>query len=439
MPPPPGSWTHRLSMPSSSECDFTARRASSPNNSKNQMYLGGDFAAANLIPNDGPVADVSGESPILKAAVQFAWLTRDGGIEVAPSAQLILYPQYPEVRMSSFLKGCKQAPTELFGSRTPGRVMFFGISADGRVLGYLAAPKSALIAELDALPNPEQSGIFLRVPMGENRAKTSRDVLLGELGRIHRLGWIDSKRLDADGNVLRCEAQQCGGYTLEAELGVRPQGRAEPDFQGWEVKQHEVRAFDRPESGGPLTLFTPEPTLGVYAERGPEFFVREYGYPDRRGRPDRLNFGGVHVIGERHPLTKLTLTLRGYDAVGGHLLEPDAGVALLADDGTNAAEWRYVDLMKHWQRKHAQAVYVPSKKRGDPRRQYHYGPKVRLGEGTDFLRLLRAFSSGRIYYDPGIKLEGAASIAPRLKRRSQFRIRPNHLGNLYGGFTTVSV
>ena len=39
-------------------------------------------------------------------------------------------------------------------------------------------------------------------------------------------------------------------------------------------------------------------------------------------------------------------------------------------------------------------------------------------------------SLGNIYYDPGIKLENA-STNPQTKRRSQFRIRSEHLNELY--------
>lgn len=46
--------------------------------------------------------------------------------------------------------------------------------------------------------------------------------LINELLRIHQLGWIKSKRLDRFGNILDCEAPNCGGYTLEAELGITP-------------------------------------------------------------------------------------------------------------------------------------------------------------------------------------------------------------------------
>jgi hypothetical protein len=31
-------------------------------------------------------------------------------------------------------------------------------------------------------------------------------------------------------------SSNCGGYTLEAELGATPNGYSEPDFMGWEIK-----------------------------------------------------------------------------------------------------------------------------------------------------------------------------------------------------------
>ena len=48
---------------------------------------------------------------------------------------------------------------------------------------------------------------------------------------------------------------------------------------------------------------------------------------------------------------------------------------------------------------------------------------MRLGEDTDFLRFLKAMADRKVYYDPGIKLEGASTVIPRVKRRSQFRIK----------------
>ena len=76
-------------------------------NSKNQIYFGQDFKALNLFPNDGIAAAESGKSgSIFKAKLQFKWLLEDGATVPAHGAQLILYPQYPEVRFSGFLRGC---------------------------------------------------------------------------------------------------------------------------------------------------------------------------------------------------------------------------------------------------------------------------------------------------------------------------------------------
>lgn len=39
-------------------------------------------------------------------------------------------------------------------------------------------------------------------------------------------------------------------------------------------------------------------------------------------------------------------------------------------------------------------------------------------------------AEGKVYYDPGIKLENA-STRPRTKQRSQFRIKSSNLPSLY--------
>jgi hypothetical protein len=94
--------------------------------------------------------------------------------------------------------------------------------------------------------------------------------------------------------------------------------------------------------------------------------------------------------------------------------------------------------MKHWNRKHAKAVYVPSICAPIPERKYRYGNLIRLGNGTDFLLYLKALARGLVYYDPGIKLE-SASTTPRTKRRSQFRMKSADLPALYHSMETVDL
>ncbi|MGD0251793.1 MAG: MvaI/BcnI family restriction endonuclease, partial [Verrucomicrobiota bacterium] len=137
------------------------------------------------------------------------------------------------------------------------------------------------------------------------------------MSRVHGLGWIDSKQLDSSGNLKPCNAPQCGGFTLEAEFGIPKNSDAEPDFLGWELKQYAVEDFEKIESSKPITLMTPEPTGGFYKDESPEAFVRKFGYADKSGKVDRMNFGGRHFVGRRCPPTGLTMQLKGFDAATG--------------------------------------------------------------------------------------------------------------------------
>ena len=112
---------------------------------------------------------------------------------------------------------------------------------------------------------------------------------------------------------------------------------------------------------------------------------------------------------------------------------------MCTDEGEEAATWTYADLMNHWNHKHAQTAYIPSLKNTDPRLQYSYGKIIRLGEGADFLLVLKAMFQGKIYYDPGIKLEKASSAKPTTKRRSQFRVKSGDLSSLYLKMESVDV
>lgn len=257
--------------------------------------------------------------------------------------------------------------------------------------------------------------------------------------RVHAVGWIDSKQLDSDGQLKPCTAPHCGGFTLEAELGIPKNSDAEPDFLGWEVKQYAVEDFERIESAKPITMMTPEPDGGFYKDADVEAFIRKFGYADKNGKPDRLNFGGRHVVGQRCPPTGLTMQLAGYDATKGRITDANGQIALVSDTGEVAASWSFQKILEHWSHKHAKAVYVPSQRRREPKWQYAYGHKVRLARRTDSLRLLRAFASGAVYYDPGIKLENASTAQAKSKKRSQFRVASKNIASLYEAVETVEV
>lgn len=404
-------------------------------NSKNQPYFGGDWSALNILPSAAPVASPGGKRPNFKARLRFSWLQEDGGLCLAPGAQLILYPDYPEVRFSGYLKGCKEGPSELMGTtRQPGRVLFLGVRRE-QVIGYAAAHDSAAAAAVRDMGDPVH-GVFVEIPLAKfATAQDEEKALLAELCRIHKLGWIVSKRLKGD-TVVPCTASQCGGYTLEAELGIRPNGYSEPDFYGWEVKAYSVTNFVGLAAGA-VTLMTPEPSGGVYKTEGLVKFVHEYGYqspkPDRVARRD---FSGRHIADALCKKSGLTLRLLGYE--NGQLTDPAGSIALVDQHDKIAASWSFADLISHWRRKHASAVYVPFLRSKEGELRYHYGGKVRLGTGADFLKVLAALATGKLYYDPGIWY-AVVDGKPSQKKRSQFRIASKALESLYTEMRTVEV
>ena len=420
-------------------------------NSKNQVYCSPRFEALNLFPVQNIRQVSEGDKPRFKAAVDLWWVDSDHALVKAPGTQLILYPQYPEIRLSGFLQGIgrDQIPDvrSAMTSREANRVLILGICPDGRVIGYVARPDSPIAKQASSLqPSDSSRDVFFEIAINDSLVPTDpRANLVAELARICQKGWIDSKRLDRQGNVVPYHAPNGAGYTLEAELGVTPNGIAKPDFDGWEIKQYGVNSFAA--SGvrskkGVITLMTPEPTGGFYKDYGVEAFIRKYGYPDKRNRQDRLNFGGLHHYAVRNIATGLKLDLIGYDRVRDRIIRSDGGLALVSDQQEIAAFWSYSNLMEHWKRKHAQAAYVPSMKRIQPDSgliAYRYGQFVSFGIGTDILRLLRAVADGKVYYDPGVKLEGASSSSPTIKRRSQFRVGLADLERLYAQLATEDI
>jgi hypothetical protein len=410
-----------------------AKKLAPNDNSKNQVYLGGDFSALNIIPHGEIYTDDAGVAGAVrdraKAPIRFSWI--DGyGRHDAPNTGLILYPKYPEVRLSGFLLGSRGAPKEIMRVRDAGRVLILGITAEGEVLGYAAAAEHPVARELNARDWPT-IGVFLELPLTLERAESPRDRLLSELRRICELQWIASQKLARDGTKAPYAARNGGGYTLEAELGITPNGYAEPDFMGWEVKQYGVTDFIAFRPRSPVTLMTPEPTGGIYRTEGVAEFLKQFGYPDQTGVPDRFNFGGRYDCKrDANHLTGLRMVLTGYNEASGMMTDLNGGMSLIDANDAVAASWTFKGLMAHWNRKHAQAAYVPSLFRTPPP-EYSYGGQVLLCEQTDFLLFLKAFASGTVYYDPAIKLENASSPAPQIKRRSQFRVAHADLTALY--------
>jgi hypothetical protein len=147
-----------------------------------------------------------------------------------------------------------------------------------------------------------------------------------------------------------------------------------------------------------------------------------------------MYFTGTHRVNNRNAKTGLTLIVRGFNPALNVIEDVGGAVELLTDAGRCAAAWSFGDLMIGWNKKHAQAAYVPyeSEKVGVP--AYRYISPVLMGEGTDFNRYLIAICEGLVIFDPGSKVMNASSSKSTVKARSQFRTPLKHLAKLYKKF-----
>lgn len=375
----------------------------------------------------------SKSSTRFKAPLNFYWIDEKGQECRAPNAQLIFYPQYPEMRFSGFIQNCSCAPRELMDytkrGRESGRILILGTNSAGEIYGFLADSKSPVSKEIDTYNTVSTDSILEEVEW-LTTAQDSELELLKKLKIIHESGWISGKRLRSDGTYVVCDSNpNCGGYTMEAELGISANGYAEPDFLGWEVKQYGVKSFGKSLSHV-ITLMTPEPDEGIYAQDGVIEFLKRFGYPDKKGRPDRQNFGGVYRYAKPSNLTGLRMELLGYDVEKKMITDSSGGIALMSHTDEVAAMWGYDKLIDHWKRKHAKTVYIPSIRTDKPY-NYQFGKDITLCKGTDFMMFLEAASKGSIYLDPAIKAEEYSSASPVVKRRNQMRISFKDIQNIY--------
>lgn len=404
-------------------------------NSKNQIYLGTSFEALQILPSGKLKEHRTDRSTTLKASVRFLWMTESGTLSRAPRTQLILYPKYPEVRLSGFLAGCEDGPSA-YMQPTPakrrkgsdGRYLVLGVSHKGDIIGYLAAPGTEIAIDLQSLIStvPESGSVILRIPFAGK--KDPKAELLAAVTNARLNDWHRSSRLLADGRLIDYDARNAGGYTLEALFGIVPNGSPEPDYQDWEIKAC---------SGAIVTLMTPEPDSGFYGDHGVEAFVCRYGH---RSSANTLYFTGKHVFGTVCPTTGLKLDLIGMDVEGRRILSDDARLVLLDGDGTIAAAWSVFRLLNHWKRKHGRVLYVRYRKRiADGWPYFKFNPEISLAEGTDFELLIAAIRNGKIYLDPGSKVVTSLDGKTRVKARSQFRIKLSELAGLYRSLETVRV
>jgi hypothetical protein len=409
-------------------------------NDKNQIYIASDFGvlyelfdlalAERAVSVSASVRADLGIRIAEASFKKFFWMKRDGSLVEAKKVKAIVYPQYPEARLSGLqtIEGTMpQALSVAFTKSSPEakRLLVLARLPLGGCIGIVYLGLSpAFEQELASLPSFERARACKKLTIAQGNGRKLEQRLSGVLG-VHLRGC----RLDGYGRTLPFSGTQVCGYTLEHALGIVPNSSSDGDLYGIELKTHTQLK---------VTLFTPEPDGGAYVRDFSEF-MKKYGYQDNDGD---YRLTGIHRANVMCEKSGLTLRLRECRFVGNERTWVDydpqtpltakldaVEVALIGKDGEVAASWSLPRLMNCWGAKHNEAVYIQADKVPNPNlaeasegyeHLITFGTTVMWCRQTSAERLLSAINDGTIYLDPAPKLHG--SNPAKNKRRSQWRV-----------------
>lgn len=412
-------------------------------NDKNQIYIASDFKV--LHPTFSMTFQERGKSfsqtksksakgKRIPEAIfnNFRWLRNDGTLVEAKNVKAIIYAQYPEARLSGFQAVDNTMPRALSVEYTksngiPPRLLIIGKTPSGGAIGiFCTFPKKALIAEVQALDGVFGSRVTKMLLLPSDRT-TKLEALLTEVIKHSH----DGCRFDKNGVKIPFNGTQVCGYTLEHACGIVPNSNKDGDIFGIELKAH-----TKPK----VTLFTPEPDFGCYAESF-AYFMTTFGYQDNNGN---WRLTGLHRANVRCEKSGLTLKVRTstYDKAKEKRIYQDfdpeksltsqmdsVEVVLLDDNSIVAAGWSLERLMNNWDSKHNEVVYVAAckTKHSDPAKltagykyEISFGETVMWCHQTSPDHLFRAIHNGTVYLDPAPKY--VPNNAKDNKRRSQWRV-----------------
>lgn len=399
-------------------------------NDKNQVYSGRDFAP--LYPMFDLEFSLRGASSSGKKGGKtkgrsipealfrnFCWV-ETGGREVrARDVKMIIYAQYPETRLSGFSTIENTMPAAMsvdFAKLHPDmpRYLVLGRRGSGEAVAIMIAdPSSQFMTEVAALPAATGSRVWKYLGLRATAPQRLVSMLANAAGKL-----LPGRRLDSAGNTLPFNGTQVCGYTLEHELGIVPNSDKNGDFEGIELKTH---------TQSKVTLFTPEPDMGLYASNFPEFMT-SCGYQDAE---DHYRLTGIHRVGVRCDKSGLTLKIVNHDRSASLAASADNDVhlGLFDDQDRLTAGWSLERMLNCWNSKHNEAVYIPAAKMAcaDPallesgyRYMIEFSDDVMWCRQTSAEQLFEALYNGTLFLDPAPKY---CPGNPKLnKRRSQWRV-----------------
>lgn len=415
-------------------------------NEKNQIYLGGALAGVtNIFPSTIHARSPSESNakrksrtgkPKLEARLDFSWLDLNGNRHDAPGTTIIDYFQYPEVRMSGFLKGCDDPPDALrrdHQAQYGKRILVMGTALDGKVIGLVLTARDDPLAEnFPDLPLAAGRGVLHVLTIDGQMCNDPADLIRQEIEVIVAGGWYSSRIKKGD-TIEPFKGSQGGGYTLEALLGVGANGDKKPDKHGYEIKGY---------SGSRISLMTPVPDYGYQGLHTFREFMEQYGLPGQKG-DGSLRFTGLYRSGKPNAKTGFVLRVAGYDRIKDSFGDiADIGVELFdPGQGEVVAGWSVEKMANCWNAKHANALYLKFENRDgkDGLKDYRYASSWVTGSGTDVWKLLRAIDSGLVFFDPAhtIYADGKAKVRPQW--RINARDLPEAMRVLYSSSETHTV
>lgn len=410
-------------------------------NDKNQIYIASDFGVLydlfdmTLAERGESASETKSRSESgtrIPEAVfnSFAWIRRDRTLVRGKRVKAIIYPQYPEARLSGLQTIENSMPQSLsvgYTKENPDarRLLVLGRLPGGKCVGAVYIDITpGLEQEIAALPGFERARACKRLLIDQGNSSKLEARLASVLGRSVR-----GCRLDAFGRSLPFSGTQVCGYTLEHQLGIIPNSGMDGDLYGIELKTHtQVK----------VTLFTPEPDGGHYV-RDFAGFMNKYGYRDDDGD---LRLTGIHRASIECAKSKLTLRVLEHRVVDGKVIDfaydpstPLTGkldavdVALIDQENEIAASWSLERLMNCWGAKHNEVVYIRAAKVANSNLDevalghehvVSFDPHVMWCRNTSAERLLSAINDGTIFLDPAPKLH--ATDPSKNKRRAQWRV-----------------
>lgn len=399
--------------------EFLYKKLADNDNVKQQIYLGGSYEAIQVLPYGEIYAEAGNKRPVFKAPIKLSWLSEDGRICPAPDAKLILYPKYPEIRLSGFVRRCTNAPKEYLQPKNSynrtktydGRILIL-CPINDEIIAYLAIPGSEISS---MLINNTYDGVFGREPIKE---EDSKSILLEVLKETYKSNPHELVRMFSNGEIKPYNKRNAAGYTLEARFGIIPNGSPDPDFKGWELKCH---------SDNIVTLMTPQPNGGLYEKMGNRDFVNTYGHLAESGS---MYFTGPYSCEPNPNRSGRRIIVTGYDFNKKKIVDT-CGAILLIQDNLELASWSFSHILNHWNNKHNKTCYIRYKKHINcylgTNNKIDFLPNILLCEGTSAINLIQAIIDNYVYYDPGCRV----SCEGESKPRNQFRVKIDNIHRLY--------